>query len=129
MNNLQIFTKEHQNNNETTILYLDDEPQNLNSFKANYRRRYGYKVITAKTPKEALEILKTNSIDVFATDYKMPKTNGSQMVEKVKQLYPSIKSMIITSYFEGIKTNVPILHKPFDFTQITYVINYMCGIA
>jgi len=51
------------------------------------------------------------------------------MVEKVKQLYPSIKSMIITSYIEGIKTNVPILHKPFDFHQITYVINYMCGVA
>lgn len=129
MNSLQRFTKEHENKNETTILYLDDEPHNLNSFKINFRRIYGYKVMTAETPKQALEILKTNSIDVFATDYIIPKTNGSQMVEKVKQLYPSIKSMIITSCFDGFKSSVPVLHKPFDFTQITYVINHMCGIA
>jgi response regulator RpfG family c-di-GMP phosphodiesterase len=107
----------------TTVLYLDDEKHNLNSFTANFRRRY--EVITAQTEKEALELLKTNDVDVFLTDYKMPKINGNQMIEKVKCLYPSIKSMIITAYSDGIKSSVPILHKPFNIPEIVYNINYI----
>jgi len=99
-----------------TVLYLDDEKHNLKSFEANFNRKY--EVITAQTEKEALELLKTNKIDVFLTDYNMPKVNGNQMIEKVKKLYPSIKSMIITAYSEGVKANVPVLYKPFNIPEI-----------
>ena len=112
------------NGKETVILYLDDEKHNLNSFRINFRRRYGYKVVTAQTQKEALHILKNNKVDVFVTDYKMPIIDGKEMIEKVKSLYPSIKSMIITAYADGLKAKVPVLDKPFDFNQI---ISYICA--
>ena len=112
---------------ETVILYLDDEQHNLNSFRINFRRRYGYKVVTAQTEKEALQILKNNKVDVFVTDYKMPIINGTKMIDKVKYLYPSIKSMIVTAYAEGLKTKVPVLDKPFDFNQIINNIAYICA--
>ena len=112
---------------ETVILYLDDEKHNLNSFRINFRRRYGYKVVTAQTQKEALQILENNKVDVFLTDYKMPIIDGTKMIDKVKSLYPSIKSMIITAYGDGLKTKVPVLDKPFDFNQIINNISYICA--
>ena len=99
-----------------TVLYLDDEKHNLKSFEANFRRKY--EVITAQTEKEALELLKTNKVDVFLTDYRMPKINGNEIIEKVNKLYPSIRSMIITAYSEGLTANVPVLQKPFDVPDI-----------
>ena len=71
---------------ETVILYLDDEKHNLNSFRINFRRRYGYKVVTAQTQKEAMQILENNKVDVFLTDYKMPIIDGKEMISKVKSL-------------------------------------------
>lgn len=112
---------------ETVILYLDDEKHNLNSFKINFRRRYGYKVVTAQNEKEAMHILQNNKIDVFVTDYKMPIIDGTKMIAKVKYLYPSIKSMIVTAYAEGLKTKVPVLDKPFDFNQIINNISCICA--
>jgi DNA-binding NtrC family response regulator len=112
---------------ETVILYLDDEQHNLNSFRINFRRRYGYKVVTAQTPKQALQILEETKVDVFVTDYKMPILDGKEMIDKVKSLYPSIKSMIITAYGDGLKTKVPVLDKPFDFNQIINNIAYICA--
>jgi len=109
-----------------TILYLDDEVSNLLILEVNFKRLSGYKVITAQNEKQALELLKTNHVDVFLTDYMMPMVNGNQMVEKVKNLYPKIKSMIITAYADGVKSNVPILHKPFNIPEIVNNINYIC---
>ena len=111
---------------ETVILYLDDEKHNLNSFRINFRRRYGYKVVTAQTPKQALQILEETKVDVFVTDYKMPILDGQEMIDKVKSLYPSIKSMIITAYGDGLKSKVPVLDKPFDFNQIIDNIINIC---
>ena len=109
-----------------TILYLDDEICNLLMLEVNFKRLSGYKVITAQSEEQALELLKTNHVDVFLTDYMMPMVNGNQMVEKVKNLYPQIKSMIITAYADGVKANVPVLNKPFNIPEIVNNINYIC---
>ena len=109
-----------------TILYLDDEVCNLLMLEVSFKRLSGYTVITAQSEEQALEILKTNHVDVFLTDYMMPMVNGNQMVEKVKNLYPQIKSMIITAYADGVKSNVPILHKPFNIPEIVNNIKYIC---
>lgn len=128
MSYIEECNKINCNKYETVILYLDDEKNNLNSFRINFRRRYGYKVVTCQTQKEALQILENNKIDVFVTDYKMPRINGSEMVDKVKNLYPSIKSIIVTAYSDGLIAKVPILDKPFDFNEIINNIIAMCGI-
>ena len=77
--------------------------------------------------KRLWQILQNNKIDVFVTDYKMPIIDGTKMIAKVKYLYPSIKSMIITAYAEGLKTKVPVLDKPFDFNKIINNISYICA--
>ena len=51
------------------ILYVDDEENNLNSFRAALRRDYN--VFTALTGEEGLEILGKNDIHVVVTDQRM----------------------------------------------------------
>lgn len=100
----------------TKVLYLDDERYSLESFKARYR--CNYEIYTASNQEEALSVLKSKKIDYFLSDYKMPKTNGIEVINVVKNLYPAIKSLLITACSEGIKTTIPILNKPFDNKEI-----------
>lgn len=53
----------------------------------------------AKNGAELLDILiKDNNIDLILMDIEMPVMNGIDTTEKVKQLYPHIKIVIITIY-------------------------------
>jgi len=65
------------------ILYLDDEPSNLNVFKATFRREY--EVFITDSATEAFEILKNNDIKIIISDQRMPKMNGCEFLKKFKE--------------------------------------------
>lgn len=79
-----------------TVLYVDDEVQNLVSFNAAFRRTY--KVLIAESGFKALEILANNTVCVIITDQRMPKMSGTELLEQVRNMYPSIIRMVITGY-------------------------------
>jgi len=68
-------------NKSISILYLDDEENNLVSFKATFR--VTYKVFTAISGKDALSILEKNLIHVIITDQRMPEMTGVEFLEKI----------------------------------------------
>ena len=79
------------------ILYVDDENENLIAFKANFRRLY--KVYTAKSGLEGLEILKSNTdICVVLTDQKMPNMTGVEFLHKVYEDYPFLIRILVTGF-------------------------------
>jgi sigma-B regulation protein RsbU (phosphoserine phosphatase) len=78
------------------ILYVDDEENNLISFKAAFRRHYN--VFVANSAKEGLETLRNNHIQVVVTDQKMPETTGVEFLEKIVPEYPDTIRMILTGY-------------------------------
>jgi len=84
------------NKDNPNILYVDDEKDNLFAFKAAFRRFY--KIITFSTGQEALEYLKTNTVDLLICDQKMPKMTGIEILEKASTLYPNTIRMILTGY-------------------------------
>ncbi|TXH56233.1 MAG: response regulator, partial [Bacteroidia bacterium] len=53
------------------ILYVDDEVNNLISFKATFRLKF--KIFTAESGKEAIKILDENDIHIIITDQRMPE--------------------------------------------------------
>ena len=55
---------------EFNILYVDDEVVNLRIFRQSFKRDYN--VYVAQDGLEAIEILKTNRIDLIITDQQMP---------------------------------------------------------
>ena len=79
------------------ILYVDDERQNLVSFKASFRREYD--IFTAESGDEALETLKTQpQIAVVISDQRMPGMTGVQLFEKILSVNPDPVRMVMTGY-------------------------------
>lgn len=78
------------------ILYVDDEENNLISFKANFRIKYN--VFTAISGQTALELLEKTNISVIITDQRMPEMTGVAFLEKVCELYPDTIRILLTGY-------------------------------
>ena len=78
------------------ILYVDDEPDNLNSFKALFRRDYA--VLIAESAQEGLEILRSKEVHVLVADQRMPGMSGGALLEQVAQEFPDILRYILTGY-------------------------------
>lgn len=85
-----------------TILYVDDESENLTGFKFLFRRYY--RVLLTTSGDEALEILKKEEVQLVLADQRMPKMTGATLLAKVAQLYPYITRIIVTGYsdIEGV---------------------------
>ena len=79
-----------------TILYVDDEENNLFSFKAVFRIKYN--VLTALSGDEALEILSKKQVHVIITDQRMPEMTGVEFLEKVLEKYPDPVRVLLTGY-------------------------------
>jgi len=78
------------------ILYVDDEPQNLISFKATFRREYN--IYTAASGQEGLDLMRHHNIHLIITDQRMPEMTGVQFLEIVLPEYPEVIRMILTGY-------------------------------
>ncbi|MCB0700815.1 MAG: hybrid sensor histidine kinase/response regulator [Chitinophagales bacterium] len=79
------------------VLYVDDESNNLISFKASFR--FDYNVLLANNTDEALKHLEANSdISVILSDQKMPDMTGVEFFEKIRPQYPNPIRILITGY-------------------------------
>jgi CheY-like chemotaxis protein len=80
---------------ESIILVVDDEISLreiiVESLKDSFKE-----VLTAGDGIEALEVLKTKNVNMVITDYKMPRMNGLQLIDKMKDLFPLIPVMMLT---------------------------------
>lgn len=85
-----------RSNRSFCILYVDDEEQNLISFRATFRREY--QIHTAQSGQEALRILREEPIQLIITDQRMPGMTGVQFLEKTALEYPETIRMVLTGY-------------------------------
>src|SRR5690606_2234494 len=79
-----------------SILYVDDEENNLVSFKANFRMKYN--IHTAISGNEAIEIIKKTPIEIIITDQRMPEMTGVEFLEKVIEINPEPMRILLTGY-------------------------------
>lgn len=78
------------------ILYIDDEQNNLVSFKATFRIKYT--VFTAISGEEAKRVLESNPIDIIITDQRMPNMTGVEFLESILDKYPDPMRILLTGY-------------------------------
>jgi response regulator RpfG family c-di-GMP phosphodiesterase len=83
-------------NNKINILYVDDEMNNLMSFKAAFR--ISYNVFTAISAKEAMKILDSNDINIIITDQRMPDMTGVEFLESILDKHPDPIRLLLTGY-------------------------------
>lgn len=81
-----------------TLLYVDDEMDNLAAFRALFRRQY--QVLTAGSAAEARQQLADHSVDLIITDNRMPHETGIELLEYVRVVYPAIVRMLVTGYVD-----------------------------
>ena len=112
--------------NKAVILYLDDEQENLNSFKAAFRR--DFKIYTAINAEEAEKILEKygDDISIVLSDQRMPKVNGIEFFERVKEKYPEMIRILVTGYSD-INVVIDAINKSqvYKYIQKPWDVNYM----
>jgi len=78
------------------VLYVDDEVNNLNSFKASFR--HDFNIFTAISAKEGRKILDSTEIGVIITDHRMPVMTGIEFLESIIQVYPDTIRILLTGF-------------------------------
>ncbi|WP_421879204.1 response regulator [Marinoscillum sp.] len=111
---------------DITVLYVDDEKDNLFVFKANFNRKF--EVITTLSPLDALEQLELHhdEIIVVISDMRMPVMNGVEFIKKAKAKYNNICYYILTGYGHNEEIEAALesriiedyFTKPFDAVEI-----------
>jgi response regulator RpfG family c-di-GMP phosphodiesterase len=83
-------------NDKINILYVDDEMNNLISFKAAFRVKYT--IFTAISGEEAIKILHDNPINIIITDQRMPHMTGVEFLENILGDFPDPIRILLTGY-------------------------------
>jgi|SRR5581483_11129314 len=78
------------------VLYVDDEVNNLNSFKAAFRRDFDIHV--AQSAREGRKVLDLNEIGVIITDQRMPGMTGIEFLESILNIYPDTIRILLTGF-------------------------------
>jgi diguanylate cyclase (GGDEF)-like protein len=86
-----------------TLLLVDDDADTLDLLDCVLRQD-GYRILTARSGAEGLELLALNEVQVVVCDQHMPTMNGSQFLDRVKNLHPDTLRIILSGYadFESI---------------------------
>ncbi|MFH1488956.1 MAG: ATPase, T2SS/T4P/T4SS family [Pseudomonadota bacterium] len=77
------------------ILFVDDEENVLRAMERIFRQE-SYTLFTAHSAEEALDVLKTEPVNVIISDHRMPGMTGADLLRRVKSLYPHIIRIMLT---------------------------------
>ncbi len=78
------------------VLYIDDEENNLQAFKASFRRMY--EIYTAISAAEGLKILQNVNIHIIFADQRMPNTTGVEFFKSIAKTHPDPIRILLTGY-------------------------------
>lgn len=80
-----------------TLLLVDDEESILSSLKRLLRRE-GYRILSATSGTEGLELLACNNVDVIISDQRMPHMTGVEFLRLAKEMRPDTVRMVLSGY-------------------------------
>lgn len=132
-----------------TILAVDDEPNMLRLLEISLRQA-GYKPLTARDGREALEIIRSQHVDCVVTDLHMPYMSGLQLLKAIRgealdeaqhksskaQSNPDLPVIIVTAQGE-VKTAIDAMKngasdyilRPFDLEELELAISRALSFA
>lgn len=77
------------------ILWADDEMELLAPYLI-YLRSKDYEVLTATNGQDAIDICRTESVDIVFLDENMPGLSGLEALQEIKRLHPELPVVMIT---------------------------------
>ena len=78
------------------VLFVDDEPRILTTMRMLFRS--SYEVFLAESGQQALDLLKTQVVDVIVSDQRMPGMTGIEMLRAARELNPNAMRILLTGY-------------------------------
>jgi CheY-like chemotaxis protein len=83
------------------ILLVDDNRLGLVARKSVLEEQ-GYQITTANQGEEGLQRFLGGSFDLVITDYKMPKMNGLELIERIRERSSGVPIILISGYVDGL---------------------------
>jgi len=120
-----------------TVLVVEDDPA-VRNLVESVLKRYGYTVLLAESGAEAIALFesKWQDIDLALLDVIMPKMNGKQVCEKLRQRSPRLKVLFLSGYTadliqgKGIPVEgIDIINKPAKPIELARKIREMLDAA
>lgn len=101
-----------------TVLIVEDEEAILDLGK-RILEDFGYTVLIAKTPEEAIRLVKENAGDIhlLITDVVMPEMNGRALAERLTAIVPDLKYLYMSGYTADVIAHRGILEEGVHFIQ------------
>jgi CheY-like chemotaxis protein len=109
-----------------TVLLVEDESAVLRLSKI-VLERFGYKVLTAGTPSEAIQVFTTHEglVHLLVTDVVMPEMNGRELAARLRETHPDLKALFVSGYSASalaprgvLDEGVHFLQKPFSLEDL-----------
>lgn len=79
-----------------TVLYIDDELANRQTFKAAFRNTFN--VLVAADLAAAWPQLERDEVHVVICDQRMPGVVGCEALRQIREKYPQVRRMLITAH-------------------------------
>lgn len=79
------------------ILIVDDDYDMLELLQRNLKM-FDFHVYKASSVIEAIEILKSSTVDLVITDLQMPGINGLELIKFTQEHFPEIPKLVVTGY-------------------------------
>jgi DNA-binding NtrC family response regulator len=114
------------------VLIVDDDPDILITYKKGLEDNGLFEVETFADPEEALSNFRSGLYDCLIIDIRMPKMDGFQLYDKMKDIDNKVKVCFITAYevnYEALRKVFPTLglecfiQKPIEVSQLVRKIN------
>ena len=112
---IALVARDLPKGSETVLLVEDERP--LLKVYSKFLDTLGYKVISARTPREA--ILKAQehrgSIELLLTDVVMPQMSGRELWNKLRTLRPEMKCIFMSGYTANVIAHHGVLEPGMNF--------------
>ncbi len=122
------FVSEGPDGHDPKILVVDDEQQILDGM-VEWISQAGYRVLPARSGREAVQIFKAELPELMITDLSMPEMSGLELIGAVRAISPNTEILILTgqssvaSAIDALRLGVfDYLTKPFAFAELEWSI-------
>ena len=108
---------------ETLLLVEDDD--SVRALARDALVRFGYRVVEAATPEQAMALCDGRPIDAVVSDVAMPQMSGPELVAELRRSRPGLRALFISGYSEAaegspasVPAGAPFVAKPFTTEEL-----------